>query len=212
MSHNQERQYNYRLRHLFLPTALGFVSEIIIALAVVFIMNLNNVGSKFLTSQNDNTSPIAFSGQLLNQLWANLSNSHVFEQISLFLLWAVAGMCAYILLFRLIQVILGISYTVKDGVRYLNGTQPRGAYRWLYSLHDTIFKLLIIAGGLLLFGYGILVCFSLASHQLSIGLLLGFPAFIKPVLFSVLAAVLGVRLVVIALCVLSPRFRNFYEY
>lgn len=209
MSYNQDAQNSLKLKHLFLPNAAVLSGEIIFALIALFTLNINNIGSKF-TNQNDNTSPVAFSGQLLDKMWGALNDSYAFQQISLFILWALAGMFAYILIFRLIQIISGVSYSVKNGFQYVKTDSSRGFFRWLDSLHDFFIKLLITISGILLFGYGAFACFGLASQQFETGLAQSYPAYIAPLLISVLSAIIGIRVIMAGLCLLSRRFRNFY--
>ncbi len=67
---------------------------------------------------------------------------------------------------------------------------------------------LLIGGGALIFGMFLALAF--ASQQIQIGLQASWPYSFIPLILSFLAMVVGVRLTVIGVCILVPRFARWY--
>lgn len=210
MAYNQENQNNLRLRHLFFPNRLSFLFETALSLGLLFVLNLTAFGEKLFENDIDNSDPVSFGEQLFDQQLADFSANRIFEQISVFLMWAAVGMLIYILLFWVAKIISGTFYSLNDGVKKVRTDSTKGFLRWFESLHDFLLKVLLEFGGLILLLFGIFVCFSFASYQLNFGLMVAYPESIERIILSIVSAILAVRLIIVGLCFLLPRFRRWY--
>jgi hypothetical protein len=56
-----------------------------------------------------------------------------------------------------------------------------------------------------------LLCFAIASQQLSDGFINYFPANLSNFVFSLIGAFIGVRVITVGISLLSPRFRVWYN-
>jgi hypothetical protein len=209
-SYNESKNKQSELRHIFLPGGYGIASEIIIAVLALVIFNISALNSQLFSDNFNLDSGFSVWSQVIKQLLDKLGQYTGAQQVVLFGLWAVAGALIYILVFRLIQITLGVRQSVKLGVKYVRQDHDKGLSLWLASLHDFFVKALIVVVGTVAIATGAVVCFGVASQELNNAFSKTFPHNIELLLISLVAAVLSARIIVIGVSLLSPRFRSWY--
>lgn len=210
LSRNEERHKNLSLRHMFFPDIYGFISEATIAIVALVVFNANKLSNRLLKDNLDESNPFVFSLRAVDRTWSDIQQIYLVQQVLIFLLWAIVGVLIYVLVFRSLQIIFGVKSSIGTGIRLARQENYKGYLRWLVSLHDFSVKMLVALAGLIVFILGAFVCFGVASQELRSGLLHAFPANLQPLLFSFIAGLLSIRLVVIGISLLSSRFRNWY--
>lgn len=209
-SYNEAAAQRLQLRHIFIPSMYGAVSEAIIGLLALIVFNIGTLNHQLVANDFHNVDALPLWQQVIRQMLDSLHSHPKIEQAMLFSLWAVTGAILYIVLFRALQTMFGVKRSVGLGVRFVRQDHKRGLFRWLASLHDFFLAAVIIAAGVFVLVVGVLFCFSYASEELKYGLTVAFPGNIKPLLLSGLFAIISVRLVALSLSLLSRRFRNWY--
>jgi hypothetical protein len=210
LSYNETKDRQIKLRHIFFPSAYGLISEIIIAVLALVAFNLSELSNQLLSKNFGNTDPLPLWSQLLRKALDSTQNHYVLQQVLLFALWAMVGALVYVLIFRTLQLFFGVKNSVGTGLRFYRQDHARGIFRWLASLHDLFMAMLILSLGGAALAIGSLICFGIASQELRDGLAGTFPANAWPLLISLLAAVLSVRLIALGISLMSRRFRNWY--
>lgn len=211
LSYNEEHQKQITARHLIWPDAYGFVSEAVIGIVAVIIFNATNTGSYLLGTAVDTHEVFSYGLQPLDRLLDHLQQYAAVQQVLLFLLWAIVGSLIYVLVFRLAQIFLGVRDSVGQGVQYVQQEHARGIARWLASLHDFFLKAVVVLAGSAAIIISVTLCFGIASQELNNGLAEPFPGNIGSFVLSLVAAILSVRVAVIGISLLSPRFRRWYN-
>lgn len=212
LSYNEEQHQALALRHFFLPPRYAFVAEAVIAIVALIIFNLSALSDRLGgTEAGIDVSPLTLWGRIFNDLLGATQQYAIVQQIMLFLLWAFVGALLYILVFRFIQIFILTRGTVRQGVHLIQTEHAQGAARWFASLHDFFLKAIIIVLGGIAVLTGFLVCFGIASQELNNGLSGSFPGNMGHYLISLVSAVIAVRIIVIGICLLSPRFRIWYN-
>lgn len=209
-SHNEFDNQQLKLRHVFFPGTYGLVSESIIAVLSLIVFNATWLSDQLLAKNLGTEDPLRSWPQLAGRMIDSVAHYHIAQQILLFSMWAVVGALIYILGFRLLQMGLGVSHSVGEGVQYVRQDHQRGVLRWLGSLHDFFIKLLIVILGAAALLVGSVICFGIASQELSNALAEAFPTNLESFVLSILAAVVSVRIIVFGITLLSPRFRRWY--
>lgn len=210
LSYNEEKSKRSELRYIIWPDIYGFISEAVIAVLILLLFNASNLSNRLLNDTSNNSNPFSYSFDLLTKLFSEIQKNYIFEQASIFLLWAVAGVLAYILIFRILQIVLGVNYSLSMGLKLVRKEHISGILHWLSSLHDFFLKILIVFAGVLVLFLGTFICFGIADQQLDAGLAYEFPSNLQPLALSFVGALLSLRFVVIGLILLSSHFRNWY--
>lgn len=208
-SYNELRQKQIKLRHIFYPGNSAMVVEAIAAVLALILFNASQFSNELLGS-SQMTDPLSLGYQPLRHLAGKLDRFALTQQLLLFLLWAVVGILIYILVFRSLQIFIGVKGSVAEGVDLIRADSTNGLLRWLASLHDFFVKVLIVLAGMVAVLVGALVCFGIASQELSNGLLETFPSNAEAFLLSLVAALLSVRLIALGLTLSSRHFRSWY--
>ncbi len=212
LSYNEEQQQRTELRHLFLPNWYGFVAEAIIGVVALIVFNLSQLNDQFLNKDTGTlANPLSLWGDWLDAFLTGIQQHVGVQQALLFVLWAIAGALIYILVFRALQLFVRAKHTIGEGVQLVQAQHAEGALRWFASLHDFFIKSLIIIAGAAALLIGTTICFGIASQELYYALTNSFPENLLPLLLSLVAAILGVRVVVIGISLLSRRFRAWYN-
>lgn len=210
-SYNDSRRYESELHHLFMPSAYTILAEGIVAVIALLLLNFTILNEQiFSASAGISTNPLSVWGEVLDK-WLPGAQSSVVQRILLFALWSAVGALLYIFVFRIIQMFVRTRDSLERGGQLIQAEHAAGAWNYLQSLHDFFIKLVVVVVGLTAIFTGALLCFAIASQELSIGLNQSLPDNIVPLLISLVGALLGVRVIVVGLSLLSPRFRDWYN-
>jgi hypothetical protein len=209
-SHNELSNRQLKLRHVFFPDLYGFISEVVIAVMALIVLNATLLSDQLLVKNTSTSNPLEQWPQLVANILNSIGHYYIAQQILLFSMWAIIGALIYILVFRLLQMGMGVTHSVGLGLRYVRQDHQRGALRWLGSLHDFFLKLLIFFMGTSALIVGSVICFGIASQELNNGLAETFPANLEALVLSILAAIVSVRIIVFGITLLSPRFQRWY--
>ena len=210
-SYNESQRRSTELRHLFWPRPYTLLAELIIALVLLFFLNLGTFGEQLKNSGSGiNASPLSLWGDVLNRFLSHYQYAIV-QRVLLFVLWAMVGSLIYIVAFRFLQMFLRTRDSVRTGVSLISSQHTDGAIRYFASLHNFFIKMMIAVIGLAAILTGTLLCVTIASQQLYVGLNQPVPDNIVPLLLSAVGAFLGVRVFMLGLSLLSPRFRDWYN-
>ncbi len=210
LSYNEERRRELKLRHVFWPGIYEFMSETVIAVLALILFNISWLSAQLLSQNLNNVDPLALWSHIARQSLNAIGKHGDMQQIVLFGLWAMVGVLIYILAFRGIQLFAGAEHSVSRGVGYVRREHSKGLVRWLESLHDFFMLTIISIAGVSALLVGAVVCFGTASQELNNGLSEPFPHSVWPLGLSVLAAIVSVRVIILGISLLSPRFRNWY--
>jgi hypothetical protein len=210
VSSSELRDRQIKLRHLFFPDIYGFVSEVIIAVVALIAFNLSWLSGQFVSKNFGTANPLVSWPGFVGHLLDKAGQHYGIQQAVLFLIWACVGALLYILIFRTIQIFTGVRHAMGQGVRYVRQDSQRGLVKWLGTLHDFFVKLLLTLIGAAAIIVGALVCFAVASQELSDGLDTAFPHNLGALSISILAAVISIRIIVFGLTMISARFRTWY--
>jgi hypothetical protein len=146
----------------------------------------------------------------MGTVWHAINQWEPFMHAAVFTLWAIAGSLAYLLIFRLIQLIYALIYSAEDASKFVKAQSSYGIIFWIISLNEFFKKALIkIIGALLLFA-STFVFFIYASNQLKIGISEAFPASAYLLALSFAVAILAMRLLVNGVSLLLPAFTRWY--
>lgn len=210
MAYNDERENNIRLKHFFFPGILYFSIETFLGVIILFLLNLTAIGNNLLDNEADNTNPADFIANELGRLWHLLNQLDIFMQVSLFFLWALAGVLGYMLIFGVFKIILSLIYSADNASKLIKKYSAFGLFFYVASLNDFFKKLLVFLVGIILLIISTLILFSYASSLLKIGISSAFPGNLLPLLASILISVLAIRVLVSAIGLLIPAFRAWY--
>lgn len=210
-SYNDNQNRTLELRHFFLPGRYAVISETVVAIVALVLLNLSTF-SEVLGGNNAgiNANPLTVWGRVINKILG--STQHVFVQETLlFLLWAFVGALIYVLVFRFIQISLRTRDSVRQGAVLIQTEHTQGAVRYFASLHDFLLKVIIGVLGTIAILTGTLLCFAIASQQLSDGFVNEFPGNLGNFALAFIGAFIGVRVITLGVSLLSPRFRVWYN-
>lgn len=210
LSYNETKDRQLKLRHIFLPSTYGFISEAVIGIVALVVFNVSTLSNQLISKNFDNADPLPVWNRLFKNALEGLQSHSGVQQVLLFLLWAFVGALLYILVFRILQIAFGVKHSVGTGLRFVRQDHSRGIFYWLASLHDFFVAAIIFIFGAGAILFGSVICFGIASQELRIGLTGTFPTSMEALFLSFAAAILSVRLITLGLSLLSSRFRNWY--
>ncbi|HVV67336.1 MAG TPA: hypothetical protein VHB72_04725 [Candidatus Saccharimonadales bacterium] len=211
LSYNEEQLRALEIRHLFWPRTYIFFIEAIIAVVLLLLFNVSTLNDQVLNANTGvDASPFSLWGNVFDKTLGNTQHAAA-EHILLFGLWALVGALLYVLIFRFLQFFLKAQGSVRQGASLIQAEHSQGAMRYLGSLHNFFLKLIVIIIGTMAILTGALVCFGIASQELSKGLDQPLPNNLLSFLISFLGALLAVRLIIIGGSLISPRFRAWYN-
>jgi hypothetical protein len=211
-SYNDEHTRRLELRHFFLPGGYAVISETIVAIVALVLLNLSTF-SQVLGGDNAGISanPLSLWSRVINKLLGSTQQYAFIQEMLVFLLWAFVGAMIYILVFRFIQISLRTKDSVQQGAVLIRTEHTEGALRYFASLHDLLLKIIIVALGTIAILTGTLLCFAIASQQLSNGFAYYFPHDLVNFALAFAGAFIGVRFITVGISLLSPRFRFWYN-
>lgn len=211
LSYNEEKLQTSELRHLFLPSGYVLIAEIVVAVVALIALNLSTLSSTLSGAGNSiGASPFTLWSRILDKLLSPGQDASV-QQILLIVLWGVVGALIYIVVFRLFQFFVRARSSLQQGVMLVTSEHSQGAARYLASLHDFFMKLVIGLLGAAAILTGTLVCFAIASQQISFGLDNSFPANLANFAVALIGAFTAVRVITVGISLLSARFRGWYN-
>ncbi len=144
MSYNQDHDNSVRLRHLFFPRAISFLIELLVTFGVIFILLIDDLERKFShKSELSDTGIADYVHQLAMHINDIVFGNDSVGKLSLFCMWAIAGMMIYIVVFKIIQLSSGTFQTMRRGIFYISADHSHGLFRWLGSLHNIFTKFII---------------------------------------------------------------------
>lgn len=216
-SYNEYVQHRQSLRRLVAPGPLYSLAEATFAGLVLLLLNLSNIEGHLVSDipGADKTAfvnPVDYMPQLVGSLSDTLSQYAWASRATLFIVWALLGMLTYILVFRAVQITNRTTRSLKQGWLYVRREDATGLSKWLGQLHDFMVKFLIRSGGLILITLGVFLVFTYANFQLQIGFsgTYDMPLPLISLLVGLVAAVIGMRVLVLGLCLIFSRFRRWY--
>jgi hypothetical protein len=211
LSYNDEQQQASELRHLFLPTSYMLAVEVVVAVAALTLLNLSALsGSLSGAGDSINASPFSLWSRVLDKLLSPTQHATV-QEVLLFIIWAIVGALVYVVVFRSLQILLRTRSSLQQGVSLVQAQHSQGAMRYFASLHDFFIRLVIGLLGTAAILTGALLCFAIASQQLSSGLDNSFPSSLGNFIIAFAGAFIAVRVIVVGTSLLSPRFRGWYD-
>lgn len=211
LSYNEERMQTSELRHLLPPSGYTLVAEIVVAVVALVLLNLSTLSAPLGGAGSSiNASPFSLWSQVLDKLLSPSQHASI-QQILLFILWGIVGALIYIFVFRLLQFFIRARSSLQQGVSLIQTEHSQGAMHYFASLHDFFIKLVIALLGAAAILTGALICFAIASQQLSAGLDSSFPASLGNFAIALIGAFLAVRVIAVGVSLLSPRFRDWYN-
>lgn len=210
MASNQDETRRSTVRHLFLPGTLAFSTEIATASLALIMLNFASFEHAFFHTESGDTSFVSYSGRLFYRFLEAASQLQLVSQVIIFIMWAVAGMLVYLLLYRALQAIYGVSSSLRQGIGYVKTSHSKGLMYWFDSLYNFFISAVTILIGVVAFFGGIFLVFGIASQQMRNGLSTMWPDNLVLFIFTLLAVVVGVRLAIIGICILIPRFARWY--
>lgn len=206
----EELENRLRIRHFFFPGPIYFAGEALVAVIALLFLNLSTLGNRLLSNNADRLNPVEYVSDSIASFWTWLNGSAIFENFALFVLWAVVGALAYLLVFRLIQIGTAIFYSAEDAKKLIKAQREFGLVFWLISLDNFFKRSLISLSGVALIVIGAFICFSFASSQLRSGLFASTSDAVLHFLISFAAAAIGIRILVSGIGLLIPAFRRWY--
>ena len=210
MSHNDEEEQKKAWRHFFIPGPLRLSVEILIAVVLLAVINFATFESNFLHSDPRQLTFTSFITELFIKLLTIISESYIATQVIIFILWAIVGMLVYILGFRLLQAVYGVSSSMSEGFSYIKTEKTQGIFHWFNTLHNFFLKVVTNSLSITLFSSAGFLAFAFAVQQVQIGLNEAFPNNLLPLGLGIAATVLGIRLVAMGMCLVMPRFARWY--
>jgi hypothetical protein len=211
LSYNEEQSQTSELRHLFLPAGYTLAAEAIVAVAVLIVLNLSTLSSSLGGAGDSiNASPFSLWSRVIGKLLSPTQHAAIQEAL-LVAVWAVVGALVYIMVFRLVQLLLRARSSIQQGVSLVQVEHSRGAMRYFASLHDFSIRFIIGLIGTAAILTGSLLCFAIASQELSLGLDGAFPASLGHFTIALAGAFIGIRVITVGVSLLSPRFRGWYN-
>ncbi len=210
MSVNTTTHQNIMARHFFVPNLLNFFLEILVAVVVLTLLNFLTFEKFLLHGYPANLTPSSYGVVFLDNFLSFMSSFQLSGDILIFVLWAVIGMLVYLFCFRLFQIVYGVSSSLGQGFRYIKDTPDSGLKLWLNSLHDFFLKVTTygISFGLLV--VAVFFIFTLATWQVHQALTQHWPSSTLALTASLVLTIIGIRLVVMTICLLLPRFARWY--
>jgi len=172
-------------------------------------LNLGAISKRFFPGDIGSGSA-EFASRYIDSYWDRLNQSSIFENVTIFLLWAIAGVLALSLLTRLIQVFIKLFYSADDASKYVKAQRGFGIIFWIISLQDFFKRAVAVVAGLLCVYLGGLIGFSAASAQLRNWMWGEFPQNLLNLGLCFFMAVIGIRLLVSGFGLISPKFSRWY--
>jgi len=211
LSYNEEQQQTSELRHLFLPAGYTLIIELIVAVVALILLNLSTLSGSLGGAGNSiDANPLSLWSRVFDKLLSPSQGAGV-QQVLLFVLWGIVGVMVYVFVFRFLQLFVRASGSLRQGVSLAQTEHSQGIMRYLASLHDIFLKLIIGLLGTAAILTGTLLCFAIASQQLSAGLDNSFPGNLGNFATALVGAFIGVRVITIGISLLSARFRGWYN-
>jgi hypothetical protein len=210
MSHNEEEEQRKAWQHFFLPGPLRLAVEMLIAVLLLVVINFATFESNFLHNDPRELTFTSYVSELFVKLLTVVSESYIATQVIIFILWAVVGMLVYILGFRLLQAVYGVSSSMNEGFSYVKTEKTKGIFHWLNTLHNFFLKVITNSLSITLFSAAGFLAFAFAVQRVQIGLNEAFPENILPLGLGILATIIGIRLVAMGMCLVMPRFARWY--
>ncbi|MEJ0073152.1 MAG: hypothetical protein WDN27_03695 [Candidatus Saccharibacteria bacterium] len=175
LSYNETEAQRQKFRQLFLPGWLNFAAETLLAVVILLALDLSDIQAGLLTGVNASgtivQNPLPFLEHRLSGVLDGLSKYHWASQLTVFALWAIIGMLAYLLIYRVAQISNATARSLHEGVMYVRTEHGQGLHKWLGSLHDIFMKVLLKSAGLILIIVGAFLAFTYANLELHIALL-----------------------------------------
>lgn len=210
-SYNESEHYRSELRHLFVPSVYNFVAEATIAIIALLIFNFSSLNEHVLTASTGiSANPLSVWGSVLNH-WLSGAESAFVAHALLFAIWAIIGALAYVLAFRFLQIFVRARSSIQRGEQLIQADHAAGAWRYFASLHDFFLRAIIVVAGLAAILTGALLCFGVASQELSTALDTPFPSSLLNYVIALAGTLLTARVITVGLSLLFPRFRNWYN-
>ncbi len=210
MSHNQDDEQKRTWRHFFLPGTLRLSVEIIVALLLVVLINFATFENNYLSNVTGDITFASYVAMTLTHLLTVISQSAVATQTIIFILWAIVGMLVYILGFRLVQAIYGVSSSMSEGLGYIKTEKSQGIFHWFNTLHNFFLKVITNSLSITLFSFAGFLAFAFAVGQVQKGLRETGTDIIVPLGLGIIATIVGIRLLVMGMCLVMPRFARWY--
>jgi hypothetical protein len=205
----QQRQ---GVRRLFFPGPIYLVAEAVLALVILLALNISNIEGRLLSEIPDQTriNPLNYITHIFSQLADSFSEHSWASQLTLFVMWAVMGMLAYLLCFRAIQITTNTTNSLKEGVLYARTDGTTGFMKWFSSLHDYIITFLLKSGGLIMVIVGAFLVFTYANYALQAGLAGIYKLSFLSIIIGLVAAFIGMRVIILGFCLVFAKFRRWY--
>jgi hypothetical protein len=217
LSYNEAEAQRQKFRRLFLPGWLNFAAETLLAVVILLALDLSDIQAGLLTGVNAHgtiiQNPLPFLAHRLSDALNSVSKYHWASQLTVFALWAVLGMLAYLFIYRVAQISNATARSLREGVMYVRADGNQGLHKWLGSLHDVFMKVLLKGAGLILILVGAFLAFSYANLELHIAfsnIYSGYFGKTTSFVIGLLSAMLGMRIIIIGLCFLFNHFRRLY--
>lgn len=210
MAHNEAQEAQIRLQHFIFPGSVAFMVESFLGILVLLLINIDALSTKFFSEDTDVENPVSYTQTQLDNAWNSLNQSHIFEQISIFILWAMVGALTYILVFRLVQILVSLRYSAEDASKYIEAQSGFGVIFWLISLKDFFATFLVKMVGLFFTLFASIAGFNFASNYLLKTLAGSLPQNLGDLALSLLFAIFAMRIFVSGIGLLFPRFRAWY--
>lgn len=210
MSHNEDEKQEKALKHLFVPSLIKFLLEALVAAILLVVINFAAFESSLLKGYPNDLIFTSYSASLLDIFLTIISQVSFMGQLIVFVIWAVVGMLIYIVVFRIIQTVYGISSSVNTGLNYVKTEHTHGIIHWLSTLHNFFLLSLARFISLILLSVATFLAFVFASQQIKIGLEQVWPVNFITLGLALIATFVGVRLIVIGVCLTMPRFARWY--
>lgn len=210
MSYNEDEHQKKLWQHLFFPPVLNFSFEVLIAVLLLVVLNFAALQDSILHNYPKNLTFTAYSSGLWDTFLTALSRFSISGDIIVFVVWGVIGMLAYISVYRLIEFINGTSHSLEKGYRFVKREGSQGVSRWLGTLYGFFTRLIVGVISLGLFVMASFLVFIFATHQFQLGLREVLPYNVASLALCVSATILGIRLVVIGICLSVDRFARWY--
>ncbi len=210
MSHSEDEVQKIAWRHFFLPDLLHLSVEALLAAILLVVVNFTAFENNLLQGYPRELTFTSYVSVLLTNLLTTISQSSIATQVIIFALWAVVGMLVYILGFRFLQAVYGLTSSVNEGLGYMKTEKSQGVIHWFNTLHNFFLRTVINSLSIGLFSFAGFLTFAFAAQQVQIGLNEVSPNNILPLGLGLLGTIVGIRLIAMGICLVMPRFARWY--